>query len=56
MADSPHPNASDDAGVSQQRRTPRWLNVFGLIAIVAIVVIFIIMLVSGGHGPGRHMR
>jgi hypothetical protein len=36
--------------------TPRWVKVFGLIALVA-VVLFLILLLTGGpgrHGPGRH--
>jgi hypothetical protein len=34
---------------------PRWVKVFGIIAVV-IVVLFVIMLLTGGggHGPGRH--
>jgi hypothetical protein len=37
--------------------TPRWVKVFGTIALVVILV-FVILLVTrgpGGHGPGRHM-
>jgi hypothetical protein len=35
--------------------TPRWVKVFGIIAIV-VALLFVIMLVAGGgrHGPGRH--
>jgi len=35
--------------------TPRWVKVFGIIAIV-VVLLFIILLLAGGgrHGPGRH--
>jgi hypothetical protein len=39
-----------------EHRTPRWVKVFGAVALV-IVVLFVILLVSGrggGHGPGRH--
>jgi hypothetical protein len=32
--------------------TPRWVKVFGIIAIV-VVLLFVIMLLTG-HGPGRH--
>ena len=35
---------------------PRWVKVFGIIAVV-IVLLFVIMLLAGGgggHGPGRH--
>jgi len=37
--------------------TPRWVKVFGIIALV-VVVLFVILLFTrgpGGHGPGRHM-
>jgi ABC-type transporter Mla subunit MlaD len=35
--------------------TPRWVKVFGIIALV-LVVLVVVMLVTGrgGHGPGRH--
>jgi hypothetical protein len=37
--------------------TPRWVKVFGTIALV-VVLLFVILLFTrgpGGHGPGRHM-
>lgn len=36
--------------------TPRWVKIFGIIAL-AVVVLFAIVLLTGGgrHGPGRHM-
>jgi hypothetical protein len=48
MAD---PLPDDDTG------TPRWVMVFGVIALV-VVLLFVILLLTrgpGGHGPGRHM-
>ena len=37
-------------------RTPRWVKVSGIIAILLILLVVITMLISGGeHGPGRHM-
>jgi hypothetical protein len=42
-----------DAGAG----TPRWVKVFGIIALV-VVVLFLILVVTGGpgrHGPGRHI-
>jgi hypothetical protein len=33
--------------------TPRWVKVFGIIALVAVLLV-VIMLLTGGHGPGRH--
>jgi hypothetical protein len=36
-------------------RTPRWVKVFGIVAL-ALVVLVVVMLIAerGGHGPGRH--
>ncbi len=41
-------------------KTPRWVKVFGIIAIVLLVVLVIGLITNqagpgGGHGPGRHM-
>jgi hypothetical protein len=35
--------------------TPRWVKVFGIIALI-LVVLIVVMLIAGrgGHGPGRH--
>lgn len=36
--------------------TPRWVKVFGVIA-VALILLFVVIQftgVGGGHGPGRH--
>jgi len=59
MADlSPSPDTSDDTGmgsaVGPAPSTPRWVKVFGIIALV-VVLLVAIMLISG-HGPGRHMH
>jgi hypothetical protein len=35
-------------------RTPRWVKVFGIVAIVVVVVVVIMLIVGGGHGPSRH--
>jgi hypothetical protein len=35
---------------------PRWLKVAAVIALVLVVVVFgLLLLVGGGHGPGRHL-
>jgi hypothetical protein len=54
MADAP-PN-SDDTGTNRElTSTPRWVKVFGIIAIVVAVLFVILMFAGGGrHGPGRH--
>jgi hypothetical protein len=35
--------------------TPRWVKVFGIIALVVLVLIVVLLIAGrGGHGPGRH--
>ncbi len=49
------PPPSPDHDVDSNR-TPRWVKVFGIIAVI-VVLLFVIMLLTGGvgrHGPGRH--
>jgi hypothetical protein len=61
MTDSPESigDTGDDTGTGPDREsttgTPRWVKVFGIIALV-LVLLFVILLVTGGgsHGPGRH--
>lgn len=37
--------------------TPRWVKMFGIIAIVLVLLVVLIMIISGGeHGPGRHIK
>jgi ABC-type transporter Mla subunit MlaD len=40
---------------TQTAGTPRWVKVFGIIALV-VVVLFVVMIIAGrgDHGPGRH--
>jgi hypothetical protein len=40
----------------RHRDTPRWVKVFGVIALVVILLFIILMLTRGpgGHGPRRH--
>ena len=43
--------------LAELRSTPRWVKVFGIIALV-LVLLFVIILVTdigGDHGPGRHI-
>ena len=65
MADPlPGPDTGDNAGEEPDRGstasypgTPRWVKVFGIIALVLLVLVVVIMAkgVGGDHGPGRHM-
>jgi len=54
-------NTGDGTGVGPDRGsitgTPRWVKVFGIIALI-VVLLFVILLLTGGpggHGPSRHM-
>ena len=62
----PHPDPGDDTddGVgpggesiaSTPHRTPRWVKVFGIIALVLVLLVVVKLLIGGGgHGPGRHL-
>ena len=62
MADTPPypaPNrgTGDDTGVGPDLGpapgTPRWVKVFGIAFLV--LVLLIVIMIAGGHGPGRHM-
>jgi ABC-type transporter Mla subunit MlaD len=35
--------------------TPRWVKVFGIVALVVVVVVVVMLITGrGDHGPGRH--
>lgn len=55
MASLP-PGAGDDIGVrptaDRPPGTPRWVKLFGIVAIFLVLLIAIMLLT--GHGPGRH--
>jgi hypothetical protein len=34
--------------------TPRWVKVFGVVALIVVVLFVVVTLVDGEHGPGRH--
>lgn len=56
MANPPaNADARHDPGWESARRTPRWVKIAGLLALIALALI-VVMLVAGGgqHGPGRH--
>ncbi len=60
MADpSPEFDTGDDTGGGPNREattgTPRWVKVFGIIALVVVLLVVVVALTgSGGHGPSRH--
>jgi hypothetical protein len=61
MAKSPsYAEQGDDAAIAPNRGstggTPRWVKIFGLVALVLILLIGALLLFGGGsHGPGRHL-
>ena len=62
MADAPSPHsegaAGDERGGGSDRGpltgTPRWVYVFGIIALLVVLLFVILALAGGGHGPRRH--
>jgi hypothetical protein len=61
MADpSRYPDADDNTGVrpteNRPPSTPRWVKVFGIIAVVLVLLVVVMMIAGRGgeHGPGRH--
>ena len=52
------PSRSPDTGAELGREsntgTPRWVKVFGVIAVVLVLLVGIMLLTGGNHGPGRH--
>jgi hypothetical protein len=51
------PDANDAAGAERARvpGTPRWVQVFGLVAIIIIILLVVAQLLFGvQHGPGMH--
>jgi hypothetical protein len=51
----PYHDPSEDTNV--RPGTPRWVKVFGIIALVLVLLIGVIMVtgIGGEHGPGRHI-
>jgi hypothetical protein len=46
----PYSDTGDASG------TPRWVKIFGIIALIVVLLVVIVMVAGGGtHGPSRHM-
>jgi len=60
MADpTSYPDTGDDTGVGSDdesnTNTPRWVKVFGIIALVAVLLFAVLQFTGNEHGPSRHM-
>lgn len=56
----PDPSSFSDAGAGPEGGTPpgmpRWVKVFGLVALVVVVlVVGVLLFADGDHGPRRHV-
>lgn len=52
MAEPPRYSEVSD----EVHRTPRWVKVFGIIAVAVVLLLLALLLIRGpgGHGPQRH--
>ena len=52
LHDDPAPEPDHDTPPG----TPRWVKVFGIIAVIVVVLVGVMLLTGGAgeHGPGRH--
>ena len=39
---------------SKLHTTPRWVKVFGIVALVVVLLFVVLLLVGGPHRPSRH--
>ena len=53
---SSRPHTATAADTSTPPGMPRWVKLFGIVAIALVLILVGVMAVSGSeHGPGRHM-
>ena len=55
----PYPGSDDNTGARPERESitgaPRWVKVFGIVALVLVLLVGCLLLISDrNHGPGRH--
>lgn len=48
------PDGTGAIGRGSSPGAPRWVKVFGVIAVIVLVLFVILLLTGGDHGPGRH--
>ena len=50
-----HRDTSEGPDRRSTSRTPRWVKVCGIVALVLVLMVVALVLAGGGrHGPGRH--
>ena len=54
MGEAPFPDAGENTQNESAAGTPRWLKVFGIIALALILLVAVLQVMGGGHGPSRH--
>jgi hypothetical protein len=54
QSDPDRPGTNPGSGRGAKTGAPRWVKIFGIIAITVLVVLVVVGLFTGGHGPGRH--
>jgi hypothetical protein len=60
VTNTPHDDGTvDDTAGSPDHESPpgmpRWVKVFGIVAVVVVLLIVVLLIAGGGsHGPGRH--
>jgi hypothetical protein len=50
------PDSAPKTPVPERPGVPRWVKVFGLIALAIAVILAVLMLLGVEHGPGLHSR
>ena len=55
MTESYDDRGGEADGEGSTAGPPRWVKVFGIIALVLVVLVVVMLLVGGNHGPGRHV-
>jgi hypothetical protein len=55
---SSYPDTGDETGAGPHAGsttgTPRWVKIFGVVALVVVLLLVILLVAGGNHGPSRH--
>lgn len=47
--------AASEAGRRSIERTPRWVKVFAIVALLVVVLLVVLLIAGSPHNPGRHL-